>query len=320
MALKDVPGQLRAKRFLRRILEKDQAPHALLFTGMAGIGKFALALEFAKALNCLDPGDDRDCCDKCASCKRIEADNHPDFLRITSQGQFIKLDQIRALRDRVRYRPFEGRQRVAILEDAQKLREEAGNALLKILEEPPQQNIFILLALEPQMLLRTIVSRCCHVRCQPLDDQWIEQRLITVHHMPEERARETARLSEGSMARADWWAESERVAHRDDVIGKIRSLRDLPMLDFFLMTTEWAKESEDLELDLEYIKLWIRDLTLDRVMQQGDDAPRRGDPFVESLFSLYQEVESAMRSLRQNANKQLVLEGVCMAIKDNLYG
>jgi DNA polymerase-3 subunit delta' len=326
MSIQGMPGQPRAKRFLRQIIVKGHVPHALLFTGMAGIGKAAAAREFAKALNCLSPSDG-DGCDECLSCRKIAADNHSDFLWIASEGNFIKLDQIRSLRERVRFRPFEGKWRVVVLQDAHKLKEEAGNALLKLLEEPPRQNLFVLLALEPQMLLRTIVSRCCHVRFQPLENQWIEQQLIATYEMPASRAKEATRLAEGSMERAKWWAESDRISQWEELLRKVQSLRDLPMLDFFALTAQWAKESEDLEQDLECIKLWVRDLILSRLMKDGhaDSHGGRpglhpGDPVVSNLFHLYNEVELAMQRLRQNANKQLTLEGACLAIKDKLYG
>src|SRR5208283_5658913 len=152
MALADIAGQKMAMRFLKRLLEKDAVPHAFLFSGMAGTGKFAAAKEFAKALNCMDP-QDYDSCGVCSACHKMEEGLHPDVVQIRSDGVSIKLDQIRELRKRFRFRPFEGKFRVVIIQDAQKLMEPAANAILKILEEPPKANIFILLATESQMLL-----------------------------------------------------------------------------------------------------------------------------------------------------------------------
>jgi DNA polymerase III subunit delta' len=327
MAFRDVPGQERAKRFLKRLLHLGKVPHAILLSGMKGVGKTALAREFATLLNCLNP-EGFDSCDACASCRKMSDGHHPDLLWVRSEGAYIKLDQIRSLKQRLAFRPFEGKWRIVIVEDAQNLREEAGNALLKLLEEPPRQNLFILTTLEPQMLLPTIVSRCCHIRLQPLEEASIAHHLTTTLGLHPSQAQKIAGLAEGSLDRARLLAEPDRMAHLNEILANISKLRELSMVDFFPFAAQWAKGSEDLEQDLECIKLWIRDLVLSRLladhspMLQTDECTMRSakNAPVEGLLSLFIEIEKAHLHIRQNANKQLTLEGVCLAIKENLYG
>lgn len=327
MALKDVPGQPRAKRFLGKLFESTQVPHALLFSGMEGIGKSALALQFAKLLNCLAPVG-HDCCDRCSACLKIENGTHPDLLRIRADGAFIKLDQIRELRSRLRFPPFEGNRRVIVIENSQSLREEAANAILKLLEEPPGRNVFLVTTLEPQMLLPTIVSRCCHIRFQPLDEETLASLVVARHSATPEKAREVARLAEGSMTRAMWLCDENRVEQWKDTIGRVESLGDIGLLELFPLVAQWVQKSENLEQDLECIKLWMRDVILCRIL--GNHRPlfdldgttlraavRSG---IDTLFSIYGHIEQALHRLRQNANKILVLEGMCLVIKDSLYG
>lgn len=327
MSLDQVPGQTRAKRFLRRLLATGNIPHALLFSGIAGIGRFAVAMEFARLLNCrnLQKGDS---CHECPSCRKIDTGHHPDIVVIRKDGAFIKLDQIREIKDRLKYRPFEGRWRVVIIQDAQDLRQEAGNALLKLLEEPPKQNIFLITVTEAQKLLPTIVSRCCHVRFQPLEDRWIEEHLRATYGMAGEQSQEITRLAEGSLERARWFAEEERIAHRNEILGHMARLGELSMFDLFGLTAQWAQSAEDLEQDLECIKLWVRDLVLTHLMVGHSPAfpmdektlgAARRQP-AEYFFELYDDLDQAVQHLRLNANKQLTLEGVCLAIKDVLYG
>jgi DNA polymerase III subunit delta' len=327
MALEDVFGQERAKRFLKQLLGFGKLPHALLFSGMEGVGKVTLAREFAKVLNCSNV-QNFDACDKCASCLKTRAGHHPDLVWVKSDGATIKLDQIRSLKQRLSFRPFEGKWRIVIIEDAQELREEAGNALLKLLEEPPKQNLFLLTVLEPQMLLPTIVSRCCHVRLQPLEAIWVERYLHDAQGLPPSEAHRVAGMAEGSLERAKWLAEPSRIDHMNQVLGNISRLKELSMVDFFPLTAQWAKGSADLEQDLECIKLWIRDLVLSRLVTDYDPILQTDDRTLESarkvtvgtLLSLFADIERAHLLLRQNANKQLTLEGVCLAIKENLYG
>ena len=312
---------------MKQLLKKETVPHAFLFSGMAGTGKFAAAQEFAKALNCLDLRD-YDSCGGCASCHKLEEGLHPDLVQIRSDGAFFKLDQIRELRKRFRFRPFEGKFRVVIIHDAQKLMELAANATLKILEEPPQANVFILLVPESQMLLPTIVSRCCQVRFQPLDDEIVAECLRREEGLPADRAAVIAGLAAGSFERARWLTQEDRIASWREVIEKLESLDGLSILDFFPMVSEWAKSRETAEQDLEFIRLWVRDLILFSVAWdhplafelsgRSKEAARSVPP--EHLFLLYHNVERAMQGLKVNANLQMTLEGVCLAIKDLLYG
>ena len=241
MPFKDIPGQPRTKRFIRQLIQTGHIPHALLFTGMAGVGKIAMAFEFARAVNCLAP-QDLDACGECESCRKMNAGSHPDILHVQAEGAFIKVDQIRALKERLRFSPFEGKWRAIIIQDAQNLRAESGNALLKLLEEPPAGNLFVLTAIEPRMLLPTIVSRCCHICFQPLEDEWIEARLVDACGMTASRAKEVAALAMGSMDRAMRFSEADSVARREQILGAVTGLRDLPMIDFFPFLAEWAKK------------------------------------------------------------------------------
>lgn len=325
MSLQSVPGQERAKRFLGQLIRTGHIPHALLFSGMAGVGKATVARQFIKSLNCLDL-QQGECCDGCISCRKIDSDLHPDLLWVANDGAYIKIDQVRDLRKRIRFRPFEGTWRGVVIQDAQKLRDEAANALLKILEEPPKHNIFILLVLEPQMLLPTIVSRCCHVRFQPLEDNWIEQHLIDVHRVSRDRATDIARLAEGSLERARWLVEGNHFLHWQEILSNIQQLHKLTMIEFFGLMARWSQKSEDLEQDLECIKLWIRDITLSRLINNyrpslAAEIPKQfRETSVQRLFGLYDQIEQAVQNLQRNANKQLTLEAVCLAIKDISYG
>ncbi len=315
-------------RFLKQLLKKDAVPHALLFSGMAGTGKFAAAKEFAKALNCLDP-QDYDSCGVCRECHKLDEGLHPDLVYVGSgDGVSIKIEQVRELRKRFRFRPFEGKFRVVIIQEAQKLLEAAANALLKMLEEPPKGNVFILLTPEPQMLLPTIVSRCCQVRFQPFEDEVVAQYLAREGGLPRDDAARIARLAAGSIEKARWLTEEDKVASWKEVVARLENLDTLSILDFFPMVSDWAKNRETAERDLEFIRLWVRDLILFRLAWdyplsfelngRTKEAARTLPP--ERLFQLYDSVEQAMQGLKVNANLQMTLEGVCLDIKDSLYG
>ena len=168
MAFADFPEQKQVVELLQRSLERGRLAHAYLFTGhqLAELG--ALARTLAKTLNCQKPvrrapgGPAIDCCDECQSCRKIDADNHPDvhWVRPESKSRVITIDQMRELMREIHLKPNEAEYKAAVIEAADRLNTQAANAFLKTLEEPPAKSVLILLTTEPQRMLETIVSRC----------------------------------------------------------------------------------------------------------------------------------------------------------------
>ncbi len=153
---------------LRHSLERGRLAHAYLFTGVRGAGKEDVARTLAQALNCLEK--ENDACGKCDSCRRIATGNHPDihWVRPESKSRRITVDQLREFERAVNLRAANARVKIGIIADAECLNEEASNAFLKTLEEPPAQTIIILLTAEPQRLLPTILSRCLRIGFGPV--------------------------------------------------------------------------------------------------------------------------------------------------------
>ena len=154
-------------------------PPSLLFAGPSGVGKRLTALAVAQALNCTNTSQGSglraegsvDACGACAACTRIARGVHPDVLFVEpGDSGAIKIDQVRDIVDRAQYRPFEGRRRVVIIDEADALVQPAQNALLKTLEEPTPSSVFILVTSRPDMLLPTVLSRCPQLRFRPLSD------------------------------------------------------------------------------------------------------------------------------------------------------
>src|SRR5712691_1016702 len=178
-------GNDEAKDSLRRMLTAGRVPGALLFTGEEGIGKKLFALELAKALNCRNR-QGVEGCDECSSCKRISgstfppfgnADDdkermiwseHADLAMVRPYKQIIRVKPMRELEREANFRPFEGAARIFIVEDAEYMNDQAANALLKTLEEPPATTHLILTTTNPTALLATIRSRCQVIRFAPV--------------------------------------------------------------------------------------------------------------------------------------------------------
>ncbi|MEO8257218.1 MAG: DNA polymerase III subunit delta' [Acidobacteriota bacterium] len=218
MPYRDVVGHERVIELLARSIRRDALPPSLIFAGPAGVGKRLIAVATAQLVNCLTPPSQTgrfDACGTCAACTRIARGVHADVLMVQpGDNESIKLDQVREVIDRAGYRPFEGRRRVVIFDEADALIVQGQNALLKTLEEPPSTSMFILVTARPDSLLSTVRSRCPRLGFRALTPQEIAAVLMQ-RGRPESVARATAATADGSLGRALQMSGSDLVAARD---------------------------------------------------------------------------------------------------------
>ena len=213
MPFHGITGPDRLLTLLSRAIARQTLPPALLLAGPPGIGKRRTALAVAEALNCLSPstslgagpsGDfEIDACGKCDACRHIARNVHPDVITIEPGDMgSIKIEQVRDVIDRAQYRPFEGRRRAVIVDEADAMAPPAQNALLKTLEEPPSASVFMLVSSAPDALLATVRSRCPRLRFAPLTAAEVAGILMRDHEYTEAEARAAAADADGSVGRA----------------------------------------------------------------------------------------------------------------------
>ena len=204
MPFRDIAGHRRLVELSARAAVRGSLPPSLIFAGPDGVGKRLTAVALAQLFNCPAPvAEPPDACGTCASCKRIARGVHADVLIIEpGETGSIKVDQVRQAIERSAYRPFEGRRRVVIVDDADALEASAQNALLKTLEEPPAASSFILVTSRPDLLLTTVRSRCQRLRFGRLAPAEVVAVLIQAHGFSEEQARAAGSLADGSIGQA----------------------------------------------------------------------------------------------------------------------
>ncbi len=214
---------------LARLVLRGTPGHAYLFEGPEGVGKDVVAQALLARLACMQPdANNPDPCGRCPSCAAFNRGDHPDVTRLERDGATIKIDQVRAAVKRLRYEPVVGAVKGLIVESAELLREEAANAMLKTLEEPSGQTVFILVTSKPQLLLDTIRSRCQVLRFAPLSPDDVAA-LLMAEGQPADLARPASALAEGSMTLGRTLCDASRMAFVDHVVDfALRLGQDAP--------------------------------------------------------------------------------------------
>lgn len=320
MRLSEVVGHETAKVALRRAYASDRLHHAYLFAGPSGVGKRTLAMALAALVNCERPigGDSAfDACGTCRSCIKLAGGGHPDVLEVAPEGRDIKIAQVRELHAATKYRPYEAARRLILIDDAHTLRVEAANALLKTLEEPRGDTMFVLVTPQSHRLLTTVISRCQPMRFGPLEPSEVDQVLRRVEpDLPPDPAR--GRLAEGSVGRALAIAHSPVYGARLELLNRFVALRD----DGLGAATAWADElsrqRDAIDESLELVRSFVRDAILHQagaatsrlVHADAPDAIARlvSGRSSETLLGLADAVDETAEWLAGNVNARLALE------------
>ena len=203
MPFRDILGHEHVLGLLSQAAERGTLPQSLIFAGPSGVGKHMAAVALAQLLNCQNASLTADACGECASCKRIARRVHPDVLFIEPEDSgSIKTEQVRQAVEAAGYRPFEGRRRVVVIDQAEAMVFNGQDSLLKTLEEPPAASVFILVTSMPDTLLPTVRSRCQRLRFGRLAPRDVAAVLADKHGYTEADAHAAASLSDGSIGRA----------------------------------------------------------------------------------------------------------------------
>ena len=319
-----------------RAIARETLPPALLLAGPAGVGKRRTALAIAQALNCLQPVTTEfevDACGECASCRRIERGVHPDVITIEAGDTgTIKVDQVRDVIDRAGYRPFEGRRRAVIIDEADAMVHAAQSALLKTLEEPPSASVFILVSSIPDALLATVLSRLSRLRFGVLAPAEVADALMRDHGYAEADARAAAADADGSIGRAleaqsmdltDARALAQRLleqtARVSDPARRIESAKDLVP-----KKSSAAIERDQLAVCLRVMASLLRDLgilanradpsSLANADLQGPLSRLTESFDSERSMRAFGAVDRALAALERNASPKVVADWLVLQL------
>jgi len=323
MSLYNVTGQNKISNILSTSLKYGRVSHAYIFAGHKGIGKLRMALEFAKALNCLESNDDA--CDNCQNCKRIEHFNHQDVILIKPDGNSIKIEQIRDLQKDFNYKAIGSKYKVFIIENAELMTNQAANSLLKFLEEPGSPSVAILLAESYYQLLPTIKSRCQTIYFSTIDpynfvnilkdEGYKEGDILLASNLTQdiEEIRKLLQLEEFAQMR------NIMIQWNEDL--RNNNYQALFSINGNIMKNDYIKEHLSQFIDL--LIIWYRDILnvkLNRkylIIFKGYEEILLKQALYETEISIVNKIESFLltrKKISSYVNPQLALEEMVLSL------
>ena len=323
--LKEIQPQV--YQMLQNSMRKNRIAHAYLFEGERATGKKETGVLLAKSLFCESPNEDEVPCNKCANCRRIDNDNHPDVHVIEPDGLSIKKEQIQYLQEEFTKKSVESSKKIYILVDAEKMTVQAANSLLKFLEEPVSDTLAILITEHSQRILSTILSRCQLIAFQPLPTELLRDKLEE-QGIDAQTAAIVSQLTNSfdqamQLGTDDWFAQAQRkVVKLYEVLNQSR-MKALVYLqeDWFNHFKEKEQIDRGLDLliliykDLLYIQLDKRDAILFRTIEV--QLEKYALQCVQNKLTLQMEaILEAKRKLMSNTNPQLVIEQLVLNLQE----
>jgi DNA polymerase-3 subunit delta' len=303
---------------LRRALTCDRLHHAYLFLGTEGVGKKTIALGLAKAIHCSVATGDY--CGGCAECARIQDGNHPDVrvIELLAGKKEIGIQQVRELEKELNFRSFSGKRKIVVLDPATLMNLSAQNALLKTLEEPPQNSLLILIAPTIGGLLPTVRSRCLRVAFGPLPRNLVAEFLITRPGLKAEEAGFLAAITMGSLGAAVRIEREDILEKRQRWLRLLRSLRSFDYRAAMDAAEVLANNKDELLEFLEWAFCWHRD----RLVYAVTGSPREivnldllseiqqqvAQSDLGNILSLLSQTAGAAERIQRNLNRRMVME------------
>jgi DNA polymerase-3 subunit delta' len=334
-------GNTQIKEFLSRILSAGRLPGALLFAGPEGVGKKLFALEIARSVLCKNPGAFGGC-GACGICKRIGKfvfptsekkedyhrvfiSDHADVGQVIAFRRNISVEAIRELEREANFRPYEGKSRFFIIDDAEKMNLSAANALLKTLEEPAPTTHIFLVTSRYDSLLPTIISRCQVMRFQPVGEGEIERFLMETKEFAPEDAMVAARISGGSLGRALRMNGEDFRAHREAMLKVVEARtagRERTTLLRAAEETGDTRMKDDYEPRLDILQSLLRDVWQMKKGRASEALINRDlqerlsrcaeNASADDLTFFMTEIERVRENLLVNINRKIATDALFM--------
>lgn len=328
LSFQDIIGHEQIKEHFQKAIESHKVSHAYILTGEAGMGRKSLANAFALTLLC-EKGKSEPCME-CHACKQVLSGNHPDLIYVTHEKpNSIGVDDIREqINDTIMVRPYSSYYKIYIVDEAEKMTQQAQNALLKTIEEPPSYAIIILLTTNQEAFLPTILSRCVQLKLKPLKDFVVKSYLTESMQVPEADAEVYAAFARGNLGKAISIASSEdfKLLHQE-VLHLLKHVKDMDISELMDYIRKLKEDNLDIYECLDFMQLWYRDVLLYKVTKDmnllifKDEYKMINELSKNSgydgLERILESIDKAKARLDANVNMELAMELMLLVMKEN---
>ncbi len=321
---------------LKNAVAMGKVSHAYIFAGEDGAGKNLLAGAFAMTLQCEktgqacgEPPERQNACGTCRSCIQAASDNQPDIIRVTHEKAGIGVDDIRAqVNNDIQIKPYSSPYKIYIVDEAEKLTEQAQNALLKTIEEPPEYAVILLLTNNLNALLPTIQSRCVTLKLQTVNQDVIKEYLMLHYQVPDYQAGVSAVFAQGNVGKAVEYALSGEFAEmRQDVLHLLKYIDDMELYEILDALKRIAEQKDRVYDYLDFMIIWYRDVLMFKVTRDPNLLVYRNEyPDIskqanirtyEGIEIIIAAIEKAKIRLNANVNFDIAIELMLLTIKEN---
>lgn len=326
----DIVGHEQIISHLKNAISMGKVSHAYILNGPEGAGKRMIAEAFARALQC--ENHDTEGCGKCRSCHQAENLNHPDIIYVNHEKpNTISVADIREqINGTIDIKPYNttSQYKVYIVDEAEKMNEQAQNALLKTIEEPPAYAVILLLTTNADAFLQTIRSRCVTLELKAVADEKIHNMLMRNYQVVDYKADVCVAFAQGNVGKAILLAGSQTFNElKDQTIRLVRKLRDTEVADI-MSEVKAIEEFEQIDDFFDLLLLWYRDVLIYKASgsdakliykdQANEIARQAEDCFFDGLNRILDGISQARRRLHFNVNQDMTLELLFLLIKENL--
>ena len=328
LSFQDIVGHEQIKEHFQNAIENHKVSHAYILTGEAGMGRKSLANAFALALLCEKGG--KEPCMQCHACKQVLSDNHPDLIHVTHEKpNSIGVDDIREqINDTIMVRPYSSYYKIYIVDEAEKMTQQAQNALLKTIEEPPSYAIILLLTTNQEAFLPTILSRCVQMKLKPLRDFVVKSYLVEALHVPEADADIYAAFARGNLGKAISLVSSENFKlMRQEILHMLKHIKQMDISELLDYIRKLKEDNLDIFECLDFMQMWYRNVLLYKVTKDMNllifkDEYRTVNEIsmnsaYDGLEKILEAIDKAKVRLDANVNMELAMELMLLVMKEN---
>lgn len=325
---KDIVGHEQIIEHFQNAITMDKVSHAYILNGPDKSGKMMLAAAFAQALQCEKKGTEG--CMECHSCRQADSHNHPDIKYLTHEKiNTISVDDIRKqINQDIVSKPYASPYKIYIVDEAEKMNQQAQNALLKTIEEPPAYAVILLLTTNADTFLPTILSRCIRLNLKPAADEKIREYLMKHYQIPDYQAEISVAFAQGNVGKAVQLASSDHFNElKDSAVQLVKRIKNVDVYELGEVIKQISEYKLSINDYLDIMMVWYRDVLMYKATMDinglifkehiYDIKKQASNSSYHGIQKILKALDKAKIRLNANVNFDIVMELLLLTMKEN---